>query len=122
MKEFLKPSDKDAYLDFPPLNLVLKDNEKMCPVCEGHGGWNLEIFAYYKSMLRNGMEDNAENRHRNAHFRCSCSHCNGWGKVEMSEMCPGHIWEHYSKHEYFRCLNTYKCTLCGKLWEVDSSD
>lgn len=88
MKELLSSTDKDAYLDFPPLNLVLKDNEKMCPVCEGHGGWNLEIFAYYKSMLRNGMEDNSENRHRNAHFRCVCSHCNGWGKLRWKKCAP----------------------------------
>lgn len=122
MKEFLKSTDKDAYLDFPPLNLVLEDDEKMCPVCEGHGGWNLEPFAYYKSMIRGKIEDTPANRHTRAHFRCVCSHCNGWGKVKMSEMCPGHIWEHHHKHAYFRCLNTYKCKLCGKLWEVDSSD
>lgn len=87
-----------------------------CPRCKGFGGWNLQMNAY----SLHGKADTPENRHLFSHFRAMCSHCNGWGFVSPAETCPGHewIWEANTG----RCLNLYRCTVCGKKSEVDSSD
>jgi hypothetical protein len=90
---------------------------KQCQRCKGHGGWNLQLFAY--SMPR-GYEDTAENRHRYRHFRSVCDHCNGWGYVGKDETCTGHEW--INRRNVGRCLNEYTCKHCNKVEVVDSSD
>jgi RecJ-like exonuclease len=111
---YLTKDDPDAFLDHV-LREPYGDLTKICPVCKGYGGWNLRLNAY----PLNGKEDTAENRHKFSHFRCSCSHCNGWGYVHPKEDCVGHTWQFVKNTG--NCLNLYKCALCGKLWEIDSS-
>ena len=104
--------DHNKHSPRPELGLT-----KLCPVCIGHGGRNLQLNAY---PLPAGKEDTAENRHTYCHFRAICSHCNGWGFVAESEMCSGHEWKH--TENLGRCYNRYTCTKCGKINDVDSSD
>lgn len=120
---YLTPDSPEAFLDFGRPKFDEEDVEtneqrkiKECPVCRGYGGWNLRTFAY---KLPKGMEDNEENRHKHVHFRANCSHCDGWGFVDISENCPGHKWG--NRKNIGNCLNVYTCELCGKKWEVDSS-
>ena len=89
---------------------------KECPRCKGFGGWNLLLNSY----PLHGKEDTPENRHLFSHFRAMCSHCNGWGYVSPDETCPGHEWVWEANTG--RCLNLYRCTVCGKKSEVDSGD
>jgi RecJ-like exonuclease len=112
--------DKDhpyAFVDFPK-----KDPKpeygmtKECPVCKGHGGWNLELNAY---PLHN-YENTPENRHKYSHFKACCSHCNGWGYTREDEDCDGHEWIFVKN--LGRCYNQYECSKCGKTWNIDSSD
>lgn len=114
MKEYLTPDHPDAFVDWE-LRKPERDLTKMCPVCKGHGGWNLELNAY-----QNQYEDTPANRHLFSHFRAHCSHCNGWGYVEESEMCPGHEWE--TVKSLGNCLRLEKCRKCGAEIQVDSSD
>jgi len=114
--EYLSPEHPDAFLDYPEPKTV-PENYKQCPVCSGHGGWNLRTHSY---PLPPQYESTAENRHRYAHFRCICSHCHGWGHVHNTEMCEGHEWA-FEKN-LGRCYNQYKCIHCGKIHNVDSSD
>lgn len=117
-EKYLDHTDPDAFLDWPAPKTesdLIKDY-KLCPVCQGHGGWNLSLNAY----PLHGRESTPENRHRYSHFRCCCSHCNGWGGVHKSVSCVGHEWKHIATTG--RCLNLYECVHCGKIQEVDSSD
>ena len=116
MKAYIEPTDPEAFVDFTRKEPAY-DYTKECPVCKGHGGWNIELNAY---KMPNGYEDTPENRHLYVHYRASCSHCNGWGYVEESNNCPGHKWVFV--RNLGRCYNLYKCAICGEEWEVDSSD
>lgn len=112
---YLTPEHPDAFVDHV-LREPSGDLTKLCPTCKGYGGWNLRLNAY----PLHDREDTAENRHKFSHFRASCSHCNGWGYVHQTENCPGHEWKHVRNTG--NCLNLYRCTVCGKEWEIDSSD
>ena len=116
MNPYLTSTDPDAFLDYPEPKEV-PQNYRRCNVCSGHGGWNLKINSY---RLPLEYEDTPENRHRFVHFRCNCSHCNGWGYVHQSETCSGHEWVHV--RNLGRCYNQFKCIHCGKISNVDSSD
>ena len=115
MNQFMTADHPDAFLDFEKLQPE-RDLTKECPVCKGHGGWNLRVNAY---PLHN-YEDTPKNRHNNCHFICGCPHCNGWGYVREDEMCNGHEWEFFESLGH--CLRKYKCKHCGEFWIVDSSD
>lgn len=120
-EKYLTPDSPDAWLDFPEVNRDKIDKyypsmTKLCPVCRGHGGWNLRVNTYSLG----GLENTAKNRHNHSHFRASCSHCNGWGWVHPDNTCTGHKWVHVANTG--KCLNLYKCSECGAEWEVDSSD
>lgn len=115
--EYMTSLHPDAFLDFPVPKPVPKDNYRTCPVCNGRGGWNLRLNAY---PLPPHVEDTPENRHKYVHFRASCYHCNGWGYVHQSVTCDGHNWV-YVKN-LGKCYNQYKCSKCGAINNVDSSD
>ncbi len=113
---YLEPTDPGAFDDWPEVNVRFIKGYKLCHVCKGHGGWNLRLNAY----PLHGRDDTPENRHTFSHFRCCCSHCNGWKQVRADENCQGHEWKHIATTG--RCLNLYECIHCGKKHEVDSSD
>lgn len=74
---FMDATHEKAFVDFPekstqPSHLP---NSQECPVCKGHGGWNLRLNAY----PLHGYADTPENRHRYTHFRANCPQCNGYG-------------------------------------------
>lgn len=118
MNKYLQPGkDADAFVDYPFMKPAPQYSlTKMCPVCFGHGGWNLTLNVY----PLHDKPDTAENRHKFSHFRAHCSHCNGWGYVREDEMCTGHEWVFVRNTG--NCLNLHKCKHCGKEWEIDSSD
>ena len=110
---------QNAFVDYPAKLSIpeyLGKNAKECPVCQGYGGWNLQLNSY---PLHN-YEDTPANRHRYSHFRSMCNHCTGYGWVHVSEKCEGHQW--IFTRNLGRCYNEYRCARCGKLSEVDSSD
>jgi len=104
---YLTPSDKDAFLDWPAKHAFDPKTHKECHICKGHGGWNLKISAY-----KLHGEDTAINRHLYSHFKGTCSHCNGWGSIPHEEMCVEHVWER--EESLGNCLHKHKCK---KLWE-----
>jgi hypothetical protein len=116
---FLEPTDKDAFLDFPEKREV-PEGKVECALCQGHGGWNLEINAYPHRMKPENREDTAENRHLYCHFRASCSNCNGWGYVDAVQGKHVHEWDNGRK--IGNCLTEYGCKTCGEKQTVDSSD
>ena len=113
---YMDQNHPDAFLDYPGIKKPEYGHTKLCPKCKGHGGWNLRLNAY---SLHN-YPNTAENRHRYSHFKCMCSHCSGWGYVLPTETCPGHEWQFLQN--LGRCYNRYKCLICGKTSDVDSSD
>ena len=126
MYDYLEHDHPDAFLDYPETrsdNVLRMAKEigltKECPICKGHGGWNLRLNAY----PLHDREDTPENRHKFSHFKSSCGQCNGWGYVDpnsLDAICPEHEWVHLGSTG--RCLHLYECKHCGKQHEVDSSD
>lgn len=121
--KYLSVKDKGAFRDWPRGEMKkLREMShasgytKLCPVCKGHGGWNLQLNAYPLHLHK----DTARNRHFFSHFRAHCMHCNGWGWTSPAETCPGHQWVPVRKTG--NCLTVHRCTVCGKEWEIDSSD
>ncbi len=116
---YLTREHPDAFLDFPqeiPIH-PLKEGHVICPICSGHGGWNLRINAY---KLPKGETNTPENRHKWVHFQCTCRQCNGWGFVKPEDAHHEHVWDFH--RNLGNCYNQYKCNICGKLENVDSSD
>lgn len=116
--QYLRPTDKDAFLDFPgkkspqlEYNLTFE-----CPKCTGYGGWNLRLNAYPLGRY----VDTPENRHLYSHFRASCNNCNGWGYVTPTQGEHIHHWVRLKN--VGRCLNLWQCETCGEQEVVDSSD
>ena len=103
MKEFLKPHTN--YDDTP----VKEANPRygytvLCPKCEGHGTYNLELNAYGPGK----------------HFKGCCQQCTGWGWVTPDNATCIHDWKQ-TAHDERRCLTNYQCSKCGKTETVDSS-
>ena len=128
---FLTVDHPDAFVDFPIKAMprdrasegVARDTDPrtfQCPKCKGHGGWNLALNCYPLVGKNYSYPDTPEGRHERAHFRAGCSHCNGWGWVEEKDATHIHDMQHVA--ELGRCLNRYRCSICGKLEDVDSSD
>ena len=112
MTEYLTETSPEAFLDYPAKRDV-PPGSKTCPKCLGHGGWNLRLNAYRLHQY----EDTAENRHRYAHFRCSCSNCNGWGYVDETQTCV-HEWG--PRTSLGNCLHRYVCRKCNDSMVQDS--
>lgn len=109
---YLRPTDPDAFKDWEviPIKETVVKNPVLCPLCLGHGGWNLRLDAY---TPRPGMKN---------HFTCFCDSCWGEGYVEkdsLNHKCFPHEWE---RKTIGRCLHEWKCQKCGQLHTVDSSD
>jgi len=102
------------FVDFPPPKVIPED-KKMCPKCQGYGGYNIQTNAY---PLRD-KENTPENRHLYAHFRGCCSNCVGHGYIDKDQNCV-HEWG--NKTNVGNCLNKYTCSKCKETWTVDSSD
>lgn len=115
--KYLTPNDKDAFLDFPIRRLKIPHTHKVCHVCRGYGGWNLRVNAY---RIKGRYRNTSKNRHLHSHFRCVCTSCHGSGIIPNEESCPGHNYVHLEN--LGRCYNRLICTVCGKTWDVDSSD
>lgn len=116
---YLKNTDDGAFEDYPlidPLKAYEMGMILDCPKCKGHGGWNLKLNAY----PLHGRPNTPENRHLFSHFRAACDHCNGWGHVLPGDEDHIHEWE-YIKN-IGNCLNLYRCKVCNRDWEIDSSD
>ncbi len=113
-QKYLKPTDPDAFLDFPG-KLPVEAGRKECPKCQGYGGWNLKVFAYPLHQ----HENTQENRHNFCHFRSGCSNCNSWGSVPESQTCV-HEWKETGRVGH--CLHLWVCELCKQSRLVDSSD
>lgn len=107
-RDYMGPDDPDAFLGFPVRENPSKyfSNRPMvhCPVCKGHGGWNLKLKAF-----RDG-----------SHFQCACNQCNGWGWVEQSSTDATCIHE-FQRVTIGNCLHEETCTKCGETRVVDSS-
>lgn len=120
---YLEATDEGAFLDMPvkptmhEVNPCYNDSDYIhCPVCQGHGGWNLRLNAYGAGQ----------------HFQCFCTQCNGYGwvradgpnakciheNVEVSqEECSRRGLTHYG-----RCWHVTECKKCGLIGAYDSSD
>ncbi len=119
----LEPNDPGAFDDWGPgsLDELRRMSHrygytKLCHICRGHGGWNM---ALNQSPLK-GMPDTAANRHRFAHRRTQCDHCNGWGWLHPDDNCPRHQWQKIGNCG--RSLHIHRCTGCGAEREIDTSD
>lgn len=116
MSVFMDHTHADAFVDYPMREPdAVLGYTKMCPKCQGHGGWNLALNQY----SLHGKENTPENRHTFSHFTCMCGNCYGWGFVREDQTCV-HDWKFHSNTG--RCLNMYQCIHCGQLNEIDSSD
>lgn len=114
--KYIEPTDPEAFVDHPKQTVLYEHLSVECPQCKGHGGWNLKLNEY----PLHGKDDTPENRHFFSHFRASCSHCNGYGYVSPEDADHVHNWVFVKNTG--RCLNLHECTVCGKQWEIDSSD
>jgi len=85
-----------------------------CPVCHGHGYWNLRLNAYGKPG------DPPAQRH----FRAFCRQCWSWGwvKTESTDSSCVHEFKEIAPDQPWRCWHTIKCTKCGETRSYDSSD
>ena len=62
---YLKPNDRDAFVDWPKIKFTdfiekypyWVEKYVECPLCFGHGGWNLKINAYPLHEKENNSEN-----------------------------------------------------------------
>lgn len=84
-----------------------------CPCCLGYGNWVSTVNAYPN------MENKKKGINRGDDFLSFCLNCNGWGYVSKKEANHIHNWEFV--RTVGNCLKLYKCSICNKQWEIDSS-
>lgn len=117
---YLTPDSPQAFEDFSPINEKHKENlisPVLCPVCKGHGGWNLALNTY----PLHGKESTPENRHEFGHFHAFCSQCWGHGFVEQNSLSATCIHEVLGRKKGKSYYEEF-CTKCGYVRTVDSSD
>jgi hypothetical protein len=117
---YLEPTDVGAF-DGIPLKKPEGQNTILCPVCQGHGGWNLRLYKIAP------------------HFQAHCVQCHGWGYVPegLDATCVHEYkevgfrdrakWEKRfpqlkGKWDSGNCIHNNVCEKCGRLYIVDSSD
>jgi len=76
----------------------------LCPVCHGHGCWNLLLNRYGPGQ----------------HFQAFCRQCWGWGWVEDGTCV--HDFREVAPDQPFRCWHTERCTKCGRTRSYSSDD
>lgn len=113
---YMEPGDPGCWDDFPcvmkkPDHLL---DSKICPKCQGHGGWNLKLNAY----PLHHYPDTMENRHLYSHFRASCNQCNGYGWTTDLDCIHSMTFV----ENVGNCLNKWSCTKCDHHVVYDSSD
>ena len=118
MNKYLESTDELAFVDFPSKKEPQPEQglTEVCPKCMGYGGWNLKLNACPLHF----HEDTPENRHNFSHFRQSCYHCSGWGWVREEDANHVHDWKFVEN--LGNCLNLHECSICGKKWQIGSSD
>lgn len=104
---YMTPDHPEAYLDMPVKPQPERmENPVICPKCQGHGGWHLELNFAGRGQPFNDA---------------ACNQCNGWGWVRggtLNETCV---------HEFDEVrvrMSVYKnvCRKCGHTNWIDSSD
>lgn len=103
MTNYLKPGDPDSFLGYE-IKEQRTPEYVLCPVCSGHGGWNLRVHAYGPDR----------------HFRAHCDQCSGYGWTRPENAKCVHEWKFVAN--LGRCYNQYQCTKCGMKQNVDSGD
>src|SRR5215813_10601905 len=99
MNEYLP--DATSFFGFPllPKPEHYPDMVFVCPVCKGHGGWNLRLDAYGK----------------NVHFNAHCFQCAGYGWVAERDATCAHDFKDYAVPAGHRSgLHYARCTKCGR--------
>jgi len=91
-----------------------------CPVCKGHGMWNLVLNEYPDMEVP-----------QDRHFKQICGQCHGWGWVRRNTPDATCIHEYVEMsqakcreagiHHFGRCYHVYRCPKCGTVYAVDSS-
>lgn len=99
-KTYLKPGEVGSFDGFS-LKEKTDIREYICPVCSGHGGWNLELNAYGTGK----------------HFQAHCSQCEGYGWVFEWDRC---VHDLDNGIKIGNCLHRYTCKKCGITKEIDS--
>lgn len=80
----------------------------LCPLCQGHGGWNLRLNAY-------GL---------GKHFQAMCNQCWGWGHVGKEDATCIHDFmegERKGSGSGRMFEHKIKCRKCGRSRWYDSS-
>jgi hypothetical protein len=80
-----------------------------CPLCKGHGMWNLELNAYGPGR----------------HFQQGCRQCWSWGYVEkgsLDETCLHEMVEISRPPNHRSGEHVDQCTKCGRKRSYDTSD
>lgn len=113
----------DIPLRQPPSELTwgyqAKGEWVLCPLCKGHGRWNLELNAYGPQR----------------HFQGACNQCNGWGYVDTArpqDLTCIHDYQEVGRERrvqlgysgsLFRGEHVWECRhRCGAHKLIDSSD
>lgn len=99
-------ADATDFTDLPKREPTQAYTEE-CPVCHGHGRWNLRRDEYGPGK----------------HFQAFCRQCWGWGWVKpgLDATCV-HDFKAVAPDQPFRCWHTIACTKCGTKRSYSSDD
>lgn len=112
MNDFLAEASnfQDMPIKFSPAKLFpdMVGPWALCPLCQGHGGWNLGLNAYGPGR----------------HFQAFCRQCWGWGwvKADSKDVKCVHTFKEIAPDQPYRCWHTIQCANCGETRSYDSSD
>lgn len=102
---YMTPDHPDAFKDIPiKPNIYKYGLSQKCMQCHGYGMWNLVLDEYPRQQGYN------------KHFRRYCNNCNGYGWTRPET----HIHNWRFDRTISNCYTQYRCTLCPKVWKVDS--
>ena len=86
-----------------------RPNQVLCPLCKGHGMWNLKVDAYGKGR----------------HFQRGCRQCNSWGWVDAGSLdatCIHEVEEVSRPANHRSGIHVEVCKKCGRKSSYDTSD